>query len=307
MKTYGIDDAKVIIRDFLENWVEFKSDGVHLNSEMLQYDTSQVLHWKYVCELENPDAPNPLTAPALPFPFTANELTAYMLDGLGACITSIYGNWEDGPDQAMLDSMGVLGREPRRAITDAYGAFKAAQATVGSYPAELQKRANCLCKTYSYQEDEANEREGVFADGVTPDEANARRARATASNAALKRLYSLAKKEYQAAFGAWRKAMVCQLLQPAPAQTPATPAWSLITSLARSPGYRWPLYQFLKAAHAAGKPCPKAREVLEGWKSNTPPELEVMTDGVKYSDAQGSTKEADLKAIQQSIKGLLKK
>jgi len=30
-----------------------------------------------------------------------------------------------------------------------------------------------------------------------------------------------------------------------------------------------------------------------------------MTDGVKYSDGVGNTKEADLKAIQQSIKGLL--
>jgi hypothetical protein len=224
MKTYGIDDAKAIIRDFSENWVEFKSDGVHLTSEMLEYDTSQVLHWKYVCELENPDAPNPLTAPALPFPFTANELTAYMLDGVGAVITSIYGNWEDGPDQAMLDSMGVQGREPRRAITDAYGAFMAAQATVGSYPAELQKRADRLWKIYSYRNSKANTREGVFADGVTRDEANARRARAIASNAELERLYSLAMKEFQAAFGAWRKAMVCQLLQPAPAQTTKTTA-----------------------------------------------------------------------------------
>ncbi len=92
-----------------------------------------------------------------------------------------------------------------------------------------------------------------------------------------------------------------------PALLTTVPAWSLINTLVRAPGYRWPLYRFLKDAHAAGKPCPKAREVLEGWKSNTPPELEVMTDGVKYSDAVGNTKEADLKAIQQAIKGLLKK
>lgn len=83
------------------------------------------------------------------------------------------------------------------------------------------------------------------------------------------------------------------------------PAWSLISSLSRAPGYRWPLYQFLKAAHAAGEPCPKARDVLEGWKLNTPPELEVMTDGVKFNDGLGNPKEADLKAIQQAIKNLL--
>lgn len=92
-----------------------------------------------------------------------------------------------------------------------------------------------------------------------------------------------------------------------PAIQMGAPAWSLITSLQRAPGYRWPLYQALREAHTAGKPCPKAREVLEIWKQNTPPELEVMTDGVKYSDSRGNTKEADLKAIQQAIKGLLKK
>jgi hypothetical protein len=92
--------------------------------------------------------------------------------------------------------------------------------------------------------------------------------------------------------------------RPAPLAT--APAWSPITALMRAPGYRWPLYQLLKEAHTNGRPCPKAREVLEIWKLNTPPELEVMTDGVKYSNAVGNTKEADLKAIQQAFKGLLK-
>lgn len=91
------------------------------------------------------------------------------------------------------------------------------------------------------------------------------------------------------------------------AHVTTAPAWSLITTLQRAPGYRWPLYQALKEALTAGRPCPKAREVLEAWKQNTPPELEVMTDGVKYSDSKGNTKEADLKAIQQAIKGLIKK
>jgi len=232
MKSYGMDDAKVIIRDFGEDWVEFKSDGVHLSGELFQYDTSQVLHWKYACELDDSNSPNPLTAPNLPFPFTASELAAFMLDGVGAAIASNYGNWEDGPDQEMLDSMGVLAREPKRAITDAYSAFMVAQATVGSYPVELQKRADRLCKIYSYRNDKANTREGVFAQGIGRDEANARRARAVASNAQLEKLYQIATKEYQAASCFWRKAMVNELLKPtseqaatrAPATGAATPA-----------------------------------------------------------------------------------
>jgi hypothetical protein len=113
--------------------------------------------------------------------------------------------------------------------------------------------------------------------------------------------------------------------QPVPEQKPATPApvvavgasddvkptsnapaWRLIPSLARAPGYRWPLYQFLHAAYIAGQPCPKARDFLEWLKSNPDPELQVMPDGLKY-DGAGNPKEADLKAIQQAIKGMLQK
>ena len=92
---------------------------------------------------------------------------------------------------------------------------------------------------------------------------------------------------------------------PAPVVAGASGEWTPITSLARAPGYRWPLYQFIKAAHIAGKPCPKAREFLEWLKTNPDPELQVMPDGLKYNNGAGKRKEAGLKAIQQVIKGLL--
>ncbi|MGU3628718.1 hypothetical protein [Comamonas sp. C24C] len=81
------------------------------------------------------------------------------------------------------------------------------------------------------------------------------------------------------------------------------PGW-MLKSPVRFPGYRKPLYDLLKAAYAAGEPCPKARDVLDKWKINPPLDLEIMSDGLKYDDAQGKHKEADLKAIQQAIKGL---
>ncbi len=81
--------------------------------------------------------------------------------------------------------------------------------------------------------------------------------------------------------------------------------WSLKTSIARAPGYRWPLYQTLKAAHIAGQPCPKARDVLEIWKKNPPLEVQVMPEGVKYNDGLGNAKEANLRAMGQAIKNLL--
>lgn len=224
MKTYSLKDAEAIFRDYGEQWLELKADGVHLRNEQLQFDPTQALHWKYVCELDGADSPNPLTAPCLPFPFTANQLAAFMLDGVGAVISSVYGNWENGPDQGMLDSMGVLAREPRRAMTEAYTAYMTAQGTVGPYPSSLEKRVGRLSKIHSYRNGKANKHEGVFADDITPAESRTRRERAVASNLELWTQLNSAKNEYEAAFNGWRNAMVRQLLQPAPAQSPATPA-----------------------------------------------------------------------------------
>lgn len=83
------------------------------------------------------------------------------------------------------------------------------------------------------------------------------------------------------------------------------PGWVLVKP-DRYPGYRKPLYDFLKAAHSAGESCPKARDVLDAWKNQPPPDVsEVMTDGMKYYDSKGDTKPVGLKAIQQSINGLV--
>jgi hypothetical protein len=84
-------------------------------------------------------------------------------------------------------------------------------------------------------------------------------------------------------------------------------AWRLKTSTKRFPGYRQALYVFLKNEHAAGKAIPKARDVLNAWKTASPREIQVMTDGVKYNDGKGNLKEADLKAIQQAILRLVDK
>jgi hypothetical protein len=70
----------------------------------------------------------------------------------------------------------------------------------------------------------------------------------------------------------------------------------------RFPGYSKPLYDYLKAAHAAGKHCPSARNVLDDWKRNKPVNVaEVSDDGLKYYDANGNTKPADLAAIRKAI------
>ncbi len=70
----------------------------------------------------------------------------------------------------------------------------------------------------------------------------------------------------------------------------------------RFPGYTKPLYDLLKAAHITGQPRPKARDVLDKWKENPPPDVAEVTDnGLKYYDAKGNTKPADLGAIRKAI------
>lgn len=196
MKTYGSADADVIFSVLKKRYVEFRSDGVYLSSEMNGLDASDAIFWKYACELDGPDSPNPLTTPALPFPFTGNQLAAFMLDGVGAVTPSAYGDWENGPDQGMLDSMGVLRREPGLAITEAYAAYRTAQDNVGSYPSELQRRAERLVKIHRYRNIKANKHKGVFDDGITPAESRTRRERAVASNLELSTQLNFAKNEY---------------------------------------------------------------------------------------------------------------
>lgn len=86
-----------------------------------------------------------------------------------------------------------------------------------------------------------------------------------------------------------------------PASMTTGPEWK-IKRPTRFQGYGKPLYDFLKAAHTAGKPRPSARDFLDGLKSNRPPDVVEVTDnGLKYYDAQGSTKPADLEAIRKTI------
>ena len=107
-----------------------------------------------------------------------------------------------------------------------------------------------------------------------------------------------------------------QRATPAPVETasdapakPAAPEWSLKTSIKKWPGYRLPLHQFLKDAYVAGKPCPKAQDVLDAWKLNPPHGFKVIKSGrhdeLEYELNHGHKKTADLKAIQAAIDGLV--
>ena len=90
------------------------------------------------------------------------------------------------------------------------------------------------------------------------------------------------------------------LTQSAPA-APDGQAWTL-RQPQRFRGYRAPLYRFLKAAQAAGQPCPKARDVLEAWHDARPDEVfKVLPGELHYYDAEGNAATATTAAVQKAI------
>lgn len=80
-----------------------------------------------------------------------------------------------------------------------------------------------------------------------------------------------------------------------------TPAW-ILKRPKRFQGYAKPLYDFLKAEHDAGKPRPKAHDVLEAWSRTRPLDIgQVTSNSFDYAGADGKTKTAELAAIGKTI------
>ena len=64
--------------------VVIRDDGVYLNEDFRAHSPrDSVFDWTPAYDMDWDGAPNPITAPALPIPFTSNELAACMLDGPG--------------------------------------------------------------------------------------------------------------------------------------------------------------------------------------------------------------------------------
>lgn len=76
-----------------------------------------------------------------------------------------------------------------------------------------------------------------------------------------------------------------------------------VTKPQRYGGYTAPLHRLLEIAHRDGRPLPTARDVVEAWRIQPPPEVaKVLSDSIDYYDSKGGTKPADLEAIRKSIK-----
>lgn len=143
----------------------------------------------------------PEDRPALPFPFDAKDLAAFMLYGFGPLVADHYGDWEDGPDQLRLNELSSL-NFAKRAVKEAFEAYREAQKIVDPYPLELDAEAERARIAWN--------KAGADASKET--------------KAALDLEMEAAAAEAKAAQGKWLEDMVRVLLKPAQVQEPATPA-----------------------------------------------------------------------------------
>lgn len=124
--------------------------------------------WRPACELSAQAKPS-WSQPSLPIPFNANELAAFFLHGNGWYIRDSFGAWEDGPDDAVFEGMIQPGDdiatlvvpEVKRAVTEAFDAYRAAECVVGAYDKTYATTIQQLEKRYGLRPDALEARQSI--------------------------------------------------------------------------------------------------------------------------------------------------
>lgn len=241
MQVFGRRDFQFLYNDcFTEH--DRGNDGVarflRITDEGVFYDDClqeggkalKSLRWKPVHELAGPNKP-PSSGPALPFPFTANELAAFMLWGYWASdFQNAFGQLECGPKGFVLNGDHEDAADAYEALRQAYEIYRDALHVVGELDQQEQQHAYDLLAQYDEADDQALKRErvnermiiGKHKNGnpeyggfiATGDEYLLRLARAKESVAVQKAQALQAKEQADAKQRDWRRAMTRQLLPP---------------------------------------------------------------------------------------------
>lgn len=236
-RQFGKETAKFIV-ELVNNqsggyeFLEFRDDGhapgVYVSETYIGLfpsgvegiEAGNVFEWNPSCDTE--DDTDPEATPLLPVPFTAKELAAFLLYGVGDYIQERLGRIGQLDEDQLLKLGGVRKKLPRQALRAAYVEAERAQQIVGLPDIEAQELAYLLSEQLDEAEREENHRQGVFARDISPEEASRRRALVVESLAELRKRTQVAKSEAAAKTAQWRSAMVRQLLEPLP-QTPESP------------------------------------------------------------------------------------
>lgn len=190
---------------------EIRDDGAWLRAS----DVVDSLNWTPACDLSAAhDSPDPLTTPALPFPFTARYLAAFMLDGWGWFLHQRFvgadGLLDVETAQALLG--GVRDAKPREAIEAALAALVQARHFVGEPDADLAKAENVAASAFAEANNDAERLHDWRAKDISEQERDARVQRRNAmtdsATAALRQAQAAQQEDHKA----WRTRMVLWLL-----------------------------------------------------------------------------------------------
>lgn len=186
-----------------------ESEGLGLDEEY------KFLSWRPAMVFaHDKDAPDNINTPALAFPFDARDLAAFMLNGVGSLVADFYGDWETGPDASAIRQIDHSDNFARKAVEQAYVAYREALKIIGPYPLELDAEAGRARKVWSVANHKANQREGVFDSEPGTEDSKARRERAKASIAVSEMEMKTSEAEANAEQEKWLQAMVRELLEP---------------------------------------------------------------------------------------------
>jgi hypothetical protein len=179
-----------------------------------EVDTAGSLAWHPWCEVMTPGSPNPLDEPWLRFPFTARQLAALLTDGWGYFIQEKYGDWQEGPNEDELLSIGPLGGKAKEALRGAYAAYRHAVEMAPRLDRSLEERARELVQQYDFARERAIQREELRKPAHTESEYAARLKRVNDSVAELDLSMREARTAADTAHAQWRRAVVQHLLLP---------------------------------------------------------------------------------------------
>ena len=206
--------------------------------------------WKPVTAFQDDqNAPDCKDTPALPFPFDARDLAAFMLDGVGAFVADYYGDWEDGPETECLNDIDPSNNYARRAVREAFDAYRLAIEKVGKYDMDALARRDAAHTAYWK----------------------------SSNDKALLKAFEDAEAEWDAAYQAWLTKMVRCLLEPqaaAPAPEVAESASKAVVvpfkkaALIAAHVHEWPTIERDIADANTNGLAAAAKAGARGWKED---------------------------------------
>lgn len=194
---------------------DIRDDGVWLRKN----NVVDAMNWTPVCDLEaGPESPDPLTTPALPFPFTARQLAAFTLGGWGWFLGERFSDGTGLLDAEIVPLLlgGKLDTKLRESITTAFSALQSTRLNTTIPAPELWQMlviAKEECETAETAAEAAH-------DWIEPNQPEAVREKRRLAYLAAVNPYRQKMREAQVAYDeaqeTWRKAMVRELLNPVP-------------------------------------------------------------------------------------------